>query len=98
LMNPETPASPRPAATVLIVRDGGAATAESLEVLMVRRSSRLAFGASAWVFPGGAVSAADHDPAWEEITEGGVGVEERAVRIAAVRESFEEAGILVGCR
>ena len=45
--------APKPASTVLLVRD-----APGLEVLMVRRSAGMAFGASAWVFPGGKVAAA----------------------------------------
>ena len=50
--------APLPASTVLLVRDG-----VGLEVLMVRRSADMAFGASAWVFPGGKVAPADADPA-----------------------------------
>ena len=46
--------APKPASTVLLVRDGA-----GLEVLMVRRSAGMAFGASAWVFPGGKVAAAE---------------------------------------
>ena len=56
---------PKPAATVLIVRD-----APDLEVLMVRRSAGMAFGASAWVFPGGKVAPADADPLWDDLSDG----------------------------
>ena len=69
---------PKPAATVVLVRDG----AGGLETLMLRRNSRIAFGGM-WVFPGGRV-----DP--EDL----VGEDELAsARRAAVRESLEEAGL-----
>ncbi len=84
---------PKPAATVLIVRD-----AKGLEVLMVRRSAGMAFGASAWVFPGGKVSPVDADPEWDALSGGNYSHEERAIRIAAAREVFEESGLLLATR
>lgn len=79
-----TDAPIRPASTVILVRD-----APDLRVLMVRRHSAMAFGADAWVFPGGKVSAAD----------GGAGPEPDAhFRLAAVRETFEETGLLLARR
>jgi 8-oxo-dGTP pyrophosphatase MutT (NUDIX family) len=84
---------PKPAATVLIVRD-----APGLEVLMVRRSAGMAFGASAWVFPGGKLAAADADPAWDDLSGGNYSHEARALRIAAAREVFEESGLLLATR
>jgi 8-oxo-dGTP pyrophosphatase MutT (NUDIX family) len=84
---------PKPAATVLLVRD-----APGLEVLMVRRSAGMAFGASAWVFPGGKVAAADADPAWDDLSDGTYSHEERALRIAASREVFEESGLMLATR
>lgn len=69
----------RDAATIMIVRDDPA-----FEVLMVQRSSSAAFGAKAWVFPGGRVDAGDGDKASDE-----------PWRRAAVRETFEEAGLLL---
>ncbi len=66
-----------PAATVILGRDG----ADGLEVLMLRRNSKIAFG-GAWVFPGGRV---DPDDA-------GSNELERA-HSAAVRESMEETGL-----
>lgn len=85
---------PRPAATVLLVRDapGG------LEVLMVRRSAGMAFGASAWVFPGGKVAGADADPVWDTLSDGSYDHYERSLRIAAAREVFEESGLLLATR
>jgi len=95
---------PRPAATTLIVRDapGGA----GLEVLMVRRSPHASFMPGAYVFPGGAVDAADGsgeaagacDEAAEtlarrigEVTQ--VGPQALAFAVAALRECFEECGL-----
>lgn len=82
--------APKPASTVLIVRD-----APHLEVLMVRRSAGMAFGASAWVFPGGKVAASDADPAWDDLSDGTYDHYERSLRIAAAREVFEESGLLL---
>lgn len=88
---------PKPAATVLIVRDAQTPST-GLEVLMVRRSAGMAFGASAWVFPGGKVAAADADPAWDALSGGNYSHEVRALRIAAAREVFEESGLLLATR
>lgn len=85
--------SPKPAATVLIVRD-----APGLEVLMVRRSAGMAFGADAWVFPGGKVAAADADPVWDDLSDGAYDHYQRSLRIAAAREVFEESGLLLATR
>src|SRR3954447_25717381 len=72
---------PIPAATVILARDGS----EGIEVLMLRRSSRGAFGGM-WVFPGGKVESEDVDPGRED--------DELAIaRRAAVREAEEEAGL-----
>lgn len=87
---PDAKPAPLPASTVLLVRDGA-----DLEVLMVRRSAGMAFGASAWVFPGGKVASADADPAWDALSGGDYGHTERSIRIAAAREVFEESGLLL---
>ena len=84
---------PKPAATVLIVRD-----TPDLEVLMVRRSAGMAFGASAWVFPGGKVAPADADPLWDDLSDGSYDHYQRSLRIAAAREVFEESGLLLARR
>jgi 8-oxo-dGTP pyrophosphatase MutT (NUDIX family) len=84
---------PKPAATVLIVRD-----APDLQVLMVRRSAGMAFGASAWVFPGGKVAPADADPIWDELSDGSYDHYQRSLRIAAAREVFEESGLLLATK
>lgn len=77
-----------PAATVVPLRDGGA----GLEVLLLRRSSRGAFGGM-WVFPGGKVDS--EDTADTEDTGPGTAAdaEIRAARRAAVREAKEEADL-----
>lgn len=96
---------PRPAATTLILRDGGA----GLEVLMVRRSMQASFMPGAYVFPGGAVDEADAsaaclavcDESVEVLTAriGGptqVGDQAAAFAVAALRETFEECGLWLG--
>lgn len=74
-------AEARPAATILLLRDG----AEGLEVFMVVRNRAIDFAGGALVFPGGRVEAAD-------ATLG------EPFRIAAIREAFEESGILLARR
>jgi 8-oxo-dGTP pyrophosphatase MutT (NUDIX family) len=71
-----------PAATVVIARDGDGG---EIEVLMVHRNSKHAFGGM-WVFPGGKVDPGDVDPSAPDD-------EALAARRAAVREAQEEAGI-----
>ncbi len=69
-----------PAATVLLLRDGD----PGLEVLMLRRNSKIAFGGM-WVFPGGAVDEHEH------VQGDSLG----SARVAAVREVEEETGLAV---
>jgi 8-oxo-dGTP pyrophosphatase MutT (NUDIX family) len=78
-----TGAEAAPAATVVCVRDGDA----GLEVLLARRSSKLAFHGGAWVFPGGRIDPGDYGDAPDDL--------DRAARRAAAREAMEEAGIEV---
>jgi len=81
-----------PAATILMVRD-----APTFEVLMVKRHHQIDFASGALVFPGGKTHAGDHDPSWEGRVIGWdrTAPEKRALRIAAIREAYEEAGILL---
>lgn len=81
----------RPAATVVIVRDRHDGPSE---LLMVERASSMAFAAGALVFPGGAVDEADHDLAAR--IDHGLEPDEAAGRIAAIRETIEEAGLGIG--
>lgn len=70
-----------PAATVLLLRDGD----EELQVLMLHKTSKIAFGGM-WVFPGGKIDDEDYaDPDNHD----------DAARRAAVRETIEEAGITI---
>ncbi len=77
------PVPARPAATVLLLRDGAA----GLEVFMVVRHREIEFAGGALVFPGGRVEEADAKLA------GGDPL--GAYRIAGIRETFEECGVLL---
>jgi 8-oxo-dGTP pyrophosphatase MutT (NUDIX family) len=83
------------AATILLLRDQPA-----FEVLMVKRHHQIDFASGALVFPGGKSHGGDHDPAWADHVLGWDAheAEQRALRIAAIREVFEEAGILLARR
>jgi 8-oxo-dGTP pyrophosphatase MutT (NUDIX family) len=85
------PVTPRLAATVLLLRDGG----DGLEVLMISRHEEAGFAAGALVFPGGKVDPVDAAlaaccPPAPELDEPAL-----VLRIAAIRETFEECGILL---
>ena len=80
----------RPAATVVIVRDRPGAAAE---LLMMERASTMSFAAGALVFPGGAVDEADKMLSARYDT--GLPLDEAAARIAAIRETIEEAGLAI---
>jgi 8-oxo-dGTP pyrophosphatase MutT (NUDIX family) len=94
---------PRQAATVLLARDGSTTP----EVLLLRRHGRSGFAADAWVFPGGVVDAADRDLSLVDRLDGPapgkwaarLGVHDAAEAVgyvvAALREAFEETGILL---
>jgi glyoxylase-like metal-dependent hydrolase (beta-lactamase superfamily II)/8-oxo-dGTP pyrophosphatase MutT (NUDIX family) len=92
LLHPQRePAAPRPAATVLLLRD----SQHGLELLMTRRSATASFAPGAYVFPGGTIDAADaqsHDVAARRATQDDKHLTQA---IAAIRESFEELGILL---
>src|SRR5688500_2923601 len=92
LLHPQRePVAPRAAATVLLVRDGPL----GVEVLMTRRSATASFAPGAYVFPGGGIDAADaqaHALAHRRPTQDDTRLTQA---IAAIRESFEELGILL---
>ena len=102
-MNDSTPPLPaRPAATVMLVRDG-VDGAGPLEVFLMRRHAAMEFAAGVTVFPGGGVDDRDRStqidwygpqPTWWA-QRFGVDVElASALVCAAVRETFEESGVL----
>jgi len=101
------PAEPSPSATVVVLRDSD----RGLEVLLVRRHERAGDFAGASVFPGGLVESGDFDPALapqdsgfrcdEALAALGEDVEPsfaQALYVAACRELFEEAGLLLARR
>ena len=85
------PAPLRPAATVLLLRDGP----QGLEVLMTRRSMSASFAPGAYVFPGGGVDAADAAAHTQSSRRSGQSDLHLTQAIAAIRESFEELGVLL---
>lgn len=88
--------TPRLASTLIVLRQ---APGGLLQTLMVVRNSRASFAGGALVFPGGALEQGDRDVAGEmAVGWPHLAVEEIALRIAAVRETFEESGILLACR
>ncbi|MEO5885358.1 MAG: MBL fold metallo-hydrolase [Candidatus Limnocylindrales bacterium] len=97
------PVVPIPAATVVLLRPGPG----GLEALLTRRPSSMAFAADMHVFPGGRVDAGDADPrlAARSVISASAAAEALggdlrpadalATYVAAIRESFEEAGVLL---
>jgi glyoxylase-like metal-dependent hydrolase (beta-lactamase superfamily II)/8-oxo-dGTP pyrophosphatase MutT (NUDIX family) len=92
LLHPQRdPVPTRPAATVLLLRD----THQGPEVLMTRRSPTASFAPGAYVFPGGGIDALDADShaiASRRPTQDDLRLTQA---IAAIRESFEELGVLL---
>jgi 8-oxo-dGTP pyrophosphatase MutT (NUDIX family) len=91
-MSDPVPVTPAPSATVLLARDQPA-----FEVLMVKRHHKIDFASGALVFPGGKAEPGDGDPAWESYATGWdqAGGVEQALKISAIREAFEESGVLL---
>ena len=92
----------RPASTILLLRDGPGGPGDKgrgeIEVFMMVRHHEIEFSSGALVFPGGGVDAADREIiARSELYAGGEGCDADALsfRIAAIRETFEESGILL---
>ncbi|WP_066476683.1 MULTISPECIES: NUDIX hydrolase [unclassified Sphingomonas] len=83
---------PIPAATLILFRDRAGAPPE---LLFVERSPAMRFAGGAIVFPGGRIDAADYALARLQ-TDDDAAMVERAARIAAIRETAEEAGVAVG--
>ncbi|HEY1322913.1 MAG TPA: NUDIX hydrolase, partial [Streptosporangiaceae bacterium] len=105
------PVTPRNAATVMLLRPGGgagdaavASSAPGMQVYMLRRTSSMAFAPGAYVFPGGSVDERDAHTgvgwAGPSAAEWGEALDAppelaRALVCAAVRETFEESGVLL---
>src|SRR5262245_27639317 len=88
------PAAARPASTVVILRDA----ADGIEVFMVERHREIDFASGALVFPGGKVDAQDADPGWGELAAEALPGPRRNLLVAAGRETFEEAGLMLARR
>lgn len=82
---------PIPSATVLLLRDGQ----QGLEVFMVVRHHQIDFASGALVFPGGKADPQDGDPKLATVTDGASNAQRRAVLLCAIRECFEECGVLL---
>jgi 8-oxo-dGTP pyrophosphatase MutT (NUDIX family) len=95
------PAEPRDAATVMLLRP---AAGHGLEVYLLRRRSSMAFAPGAFVFPGGSADSRDADTGvgwagpgaaeWGRLLDAPAALA-RALVCAAVRETFEESGVLL---
>ena len=91
----ETIVAPRHASTVLLLRDGAK---DEIEVFMMVRHHEIDFNSGALVFPGGSLEAGDQEIiSRPELYSGGERLDAAALsfRIAAIRETFEESGILL---
>ncbi|KQY60829.1 hypothetical protein ASD11_13945 [Aeromicrobium sp. Root495] len=92
-------AVPRDASTIVLLRDGS----DGAETYLMRRQTTMAFAAGFYVFPGGGVQSSDTDPiahvgpSWQEWGDrlGCDADRARGLVVAAVRETFEESGILL---
>jgi 8-oxo-dGTP pyrophosphatase MutT (NUDIX family) len=96
-MSTEPAKPPRPASTILLLRDSTTTKGE-VEVFMMVRHYEIDFNSGALVFPGGSVDKGDQEIiARPGLYSGGEGLDQAALsfRIAAIRETFEESGILL---
>ena len=94
----------RPAATVILLREA----ARGFEIFMLKRTSRASFAGGMFVFPGGRVDSDDHLHKYDAVRTGpsedqagqakALGAEWRGYWLAGIRESFEEAGLLLAYR
>ena len=98
------PSHPRPAATIILARD----SEHGIEVFMMKRTTEVTFAKGMHVFPGGGVDTSDHAAEMHALC---IGVDDASASaelgmqagglaywIAAIRECFEEAGLLIGYR
>lgn len=100
-----TAATPRRAATVLLLRDATTGAGDGPRVHMLRRRTSMAFAGGAYAYPGGGVDPRDDDrlvgwagptlESWARRLGVGSPAEAQAIVCAAVRETYEEAGVLL---
>lgn len=91
LYPPRTPAVPRPSATLLLLRD----SADGLQVLMTRRTRDASFAPGMFVFPGGLLDDGDDALLQLATPRGTQDAPQRRAAVAALRETWEELGILL---
>ena len=88
----ETATTPKPAATILLLRQGN----NNLEVFMVVRHHQIDFASGALVFPGGKADPQDFEDSLMPYLQGAADhTDMRAAQVSAIREAFEECGILL---
>lgn len=107
-VDPKNPVAPKPAASVLLVREGPRGGPDPVEVYMIRRNRGMKFLGGYYAFPGGKVDAGDGSAASATVCHG-LAVEHAetifpsdvapaiAYWVTAVRELLEETGILLAC-
>ena len=91
-----------PSSTILFLREGDEANKDDgerggVEVFMVVRHHQIDFASGAFVFPGGKVDKGDMTPNVRQRCDGVDGMDDSAIgfRVAAIREGFEECGLLL---
>lgn len=88
----KAPPTPVPAATILLLRERN----DELQVFMVVRHHQIDFASGALVFPGGKVDEQDFDEALLPFLSGAhADRDRRAIQVSAIREAFEECGVLL---
>ncbi|WP_233810383.1 MBL fold metallo-hydrolase [Paraburkholderia sp. HP33-1] len=92
------PVAPRPAATMLLLRDAQYDRSHTIEVLMTRRSAQASFAPGAFVFPGGSIDPSDGRIAGSVRRRATQGDDQATEAVAAIRETFEELGVLLARR
>jgi len=92
-MSSDAPVTPKPAATILMCKNGP----NGIETFMVVRNYQIDFGSGALVFPGGKLADSDSHPEVRGLCDGTDGLDDDALglQVAAIREVFEECGILL---
>lgn len=92
-MSQQKEAAILPAATIIIGKDGP----QGMEVFMVVRHHKIDFASGALVFPGGKLEPEDWSPKYRNYTQGADDLtdEQLAFEVAAIRETFEECGVLL---